>query len=351
MAVGHRLAAPDPPGATPGLPDAPNGSISRRRDQTAHEASKRRPQVGLTAAAAAAERAACAPHTPLTLPAMERPEPAATTTVRRPLRPLPTARQPPRPAFSAHCSSAATVLRPAPTRQTARGELPATRTRGLGSAAAAATTYGHTTVPQRHRTDTHAAHFACVAHLMNLAAAGCRNVDGGGDGAGSDAHDVARHTEAASALRNAHRGTYEHRSSHMVREQLARRGGKGASSGCVAGIAQLCRCRGSARSGSSSGGRPHCRKNTPAVARGRPQATAGWSEIMHDGHAHAPRPLHTLKVCTAAAACAHHLGIKEWIIGELQTSSDARQSTHLWHSSRIHSVNQRAMFEGPDNTR
>ena len=87
---------------------------------------------GLAAAAAAAERAACAPRTPPTLPSTARRVPATSAASRRPLRPLRAAERPPRPATSACCGGAATALRPAPTRQTGRGESWATRARGPG---------------------------------------------------------------------------------------------------------------------------------------------------------------------------------------------------------------------------
>ena len=86
--MGHRLTAPNPPGAASGLPDAPIGVNLAVARSHLHEQRQWRARGGLAAAAAAAERAACAPRTPLTLPSAVRPAPTAAATVRRPLRPL-----------------------------------------------------------------------------------------------------------------------------------------------------------------------------------------------------------------------------------------------------------------------
>ena len=161
VTVGHRLAAPGPPGAASGPPDTRNGVDLAEARSRLLERRLCRPRGGLAAAAAATERAACAPRTPLTLPAAARAAPAAATTVRRPLRPLQTAERPRRPAISAHCDGAATALRPAPTRRTGRDESWVTRARGPGSAAAAAAASGRAT----------AVHVATRTHTLRFSRA------------------------------------------------------------------------------------------------------------------------------------------------------------------------------------
>ena len=100
---------------------------------------------GLAAAAPAADCAVCAAHAPPTLLAATRPAPATAATSGGPLAPPGALAADRHGALRRRCGSAAETLRPAPTRQTGRGESWATKVRGPGGAVAAAAASGRTT--------------------------------------------------------------------------------------------------------------------------------------------------------------------------------------------------------------
>ena len=127
---GHRASTPRP-------------AISRQRDRSPDAACAlhRRPRGRLSVAPLPPWSALRAPRTPPMLLLAPRPAPDARASVRQPLRPG----QPPPgglpwpagPAPVARGGGAVAALKPAPARQTGRGESWATRVRALGGAEAA----------------------------------------------------------------------------------------------------------------------------------------------------------------------------------------------------------------------
>ena len=112
-------------------------------------------------------------------------------------------------ALRRHRGGAVAALRPAPARQTGRGES----YDGVGGSPGQRSGDGGGGQPRdgraRGHTHTHAAFFACCAHLARAAPAGGGEVGGGGDGGGGDARDEGRRDGAVGGRRDARRGACE----------------------------------------------------------------------------------------------------------------------------------------------
>ena len=128
--------------------------------------------------------------------------PAAVTAVTGRRRPL-------RPTRSMRCGGTAAALRPAPARQTGRGES----CDGVGGRPVQRSGDGGGGRPRNGRarghTHTHTAFFVCFAHLARAAPAGGAEVGGGVDGGGGNARDEGRRDGAVGGRHDARRGACE----------------------------------------------------------------------------------------------------------------------------------------------